>query len=138
MMVIDGTGCVLGRLASHVAKELSKNEKIVIVNAEKIVIIGKPEDITSKYKQRLGLRDIAKPIKSPKYPKRPDLFVKRTIRGMIPYRTRKGRNIYRNVIAYLGVPKEFEGKGVKIAEMKRTDVKFMTIEKLCKKLGWNG
>lgn len=136
MQVIDGTDCVLGRLAAHVAKELLKGEKIVIVNAEKIVIIGRPDDIIAKYKQRIGLRDIAKPVKSPKYPKRPDLFVKRTIRGMIPYRTRKGRNIYRNVVAYMGVPKEFDGKGVKVAEMKSANVKYMTIEKVCKKLGW--
>lgn len=136
MQVIDGTDCVLGRLAAHVAKELLKGEKIVIVNAEKIVIIGRPDDIIAKYKQRIGLRDIAKPVKSPKYPKRPDLFVKRTIRGMIPYRTRKGRNIYRNVVAYMGVPKEFDGKGVKVAEMKSANVKYMTVEKVCKKLGW--
>lgn len=137
MKVIDGTNCVLGRLASHVAKELLKGEEITIVNAEKIVVIGGPKDIMTKYKQRLGLHDIAKPVKSPHYPKRPDLFVKRTIRGMIPYRTRRGRIIYRKVIAYMGTPKEFEGKAVKIKEVKmKTDVKYLTVEKICKKLGW--
>ena len=37
----------------------------------------------------------------------------------------------------MGTPKEFEGKAVKIKEVEmKNDVKYLTVEKICKKLGW--
>jgi len=137
MIVIDGEGCILGRLSAYVAKELTKGETVVVVNAEKIIVTGNMKDIVAKYTQRIGLRDIAKPVKSPHYPKRPDLFVKRTVRGMIPYRTRRGREMYRKMRTYMGVPKEYKDtKAIKVGERKSDTARVITVEKICKELGW--
>ena len=38
MMIIDGEGCVLGRLASITSKNLLEGEEVVILNAEKIML----------------------------------------------------------------------------------------------------
>ena len=38
-MIIDGEGCVLGRLASVTSKNLLEGEEVVILNAEKIMIL---------------------------------------------------------------------------------------------------
>ena len=136
MKVIDGENCVLGRLSSKVAKDLMNGEEVRIVNADKIIVLGSYGAIMAKYKMRRGLRDPAKPIKSPKLPRRPDLFVKRTVRGMLPMKSARGREAHRRILAYIGVPKEFEGKGIKIAENKDVYKKMMTIDKICKELGW--
>ena len=44
MMIIDGEGCVLGRLASVTSKNLLEGEEVVILNAEKIMLTGKEKD----------------------------------------------------------------------------------------------
>ena len=140
MLIIDGENCVLGRMSAKVAKELIKGETVRIVNADKIIITGSPKATIAKYRQRIKLHDPAKPEKSRKTPRRPDLFVKRIIRGMIPYKSRNGLAAYRRLMVYIGIPKEFEGKTVKIAESKSitTDYKYIKIDELCKNLGWKG
>lgn len=138
MLIVDGENCILGRLGSIVAKELLKGEEVRIINAEKIVILGNPVSIVKRYRKKLGVRDIAKPSKSFKFPKRPDMLVKRTIRGMLPYRRKRGADAYRRVKTYIGIPPEFEGKGKKIAELKDEHKKKIVVLELCKKLGWRG
>jgi len=140
MIIIDGENNVMGRLGAKTAKELLKGKEVRIVNAEKIIITGKPKNIIEKYEQRRQLRDPAKPEKSRKTPRRPDLFVKRVIRGMLPYKSKKGQEAYRRLKVFIGTPKEYEGKAVKISESKSTtsDYNYITIEELCKKLGWKG
>ena len=44
----------------------------------------------------------------PKYPRRPDDIFRRTVRGMIPYKKPKGREAFKGLKVYVGVPKEFE------------------------------
>jgi large subunit ribosomal protein L13 len=137
MLVIDGENCILGRLASEVAKKALNGETIKIVNAEKILITGNPKMIIEEHRARLGLRDVANPEKSPKFPRRPDLFVKRVIRGMLPRKTERGRDALKRIFVYLGVPEGFENIS-KIAEAKELRTKAITVDELCKALGWKG
>lgn len=99
----------MGRLASVVSKKLLEGEEIVVLNAEKIVITGSKEWAYIKYKQRLDRASISNPRRmGPKYPRRPDDIFRRTVRGMLPYRKTKGREAYKNLQAYVGVPREFQ------------------------------
>lgn len=59
--LIDGTDKVLGRLASQAAKLLLNENNVVVVNAERVVITGHERDLTTKYKQRIELKDKANP-----------------------------------------------------------------------------
>ena len=43
----------------------------------------------------------------PFYPRRPDHIVKRTIRGMLPYKRQRGVAAYKAIRTYVGVPHEF-------------------------------
>ncbi len=141
MIIIDAEKNILGRMASKAAKELLKGEEeVVIVNAEKAIITGSPEKTVEKYKGRMKLRDPANPKRSRKNSRRPDLFVKRIIRGMIPYKSRNGTQAYRRLKVYMNVPKEYEGKAEKISESKSitSDYKYIEVGKLCKRLGWKG
>ena len=110
-MIIDGEGLVLGRLASIVSKKLLEGEEITILNAEKIIISGTKDWAYAKYKQRIDRASISNPRRmGPKYPRRPDDIFRRTVRGMIPYKKPTGRDAFKSLKVYLGVPQEFEGQ----------------------------
>jgi large subunit ribosomal protein L13 len=102
--IIDATGAIMGRLASHVAKRLLEGESIVIVNAEKAIISGSRESILENYKQK---RDRGTQRFGPYFPRLPHMIVKRSVRGMIPYQTPKGREAFRNLRVELGVPSKY-------------------------------
>ena len=131
--IIDASGAILGRLSTFTAKRLLKGEEIAVVNSEKAIISGKKSSIKNRYKQK---RELGTYRKGPFYPRMPDMIVKRTIRGMIPYQTPHGRTAFKRLKCYIGVPKEFEGKkfeSIKSAEKQPVD--FVTIEELSKSLG---
>ena len=110
-MIIDGEGLILGRLASVVSKKLLDGEEIAILNAEKIIISGTKDWAYAKYKQRIDRASISNPRRmGPKYPRRPDDIFRRTVRGMLPYKQAKGREAYKLLKVYLGIPQEFQGQ----------------------------
>jgi large subunit ribosomal protein L13 len=113
MMIINGEGHILGRLASVVSKQLLEGEEIVVLNAEKIMLTGNKDWAYAKYKQRVDRASISNPRDlGPKYPRRPDDIFRRTVRGMIPYRKAHGRAAYKNLKVNVGIPKELEGQEV--------------------------
>jgi large subunit ribosomal protein L13 len=131
--IIDASGATLGRLSTNAAKRLIKGEELAVINSEKAIISGKKHTIKESYKQK---RELGTYRKGPFYPRMPDQIVKRTIRGMIPYQTPHGRNAFKRLKCYIGIPKEFEGKKFeKIAEAKKQPVDFITIEELSRFLG---
>ncbi len=108
-MIINGEGHILGRLASIVTKKLLEGEEIVVLNADKIIITGSKEWAYKKYKQRIDRSSISNPRRmGPKYPRRPDDIFRRTVRGMLPYKKAKGREAFKRLRAYVGVPREYK------------------------------
>jgi len=131
--IIDASGALLGRLSTNAAKRLLKGEEIAIVNSEKAIISGKKSSIKNRYKKK---REIGTYRKGPFYPKMPDQIVKRTIRGMIPYQTSHGRNAFKRLKCYIGVPREFQGqKFENIKEAEKQPIDYVTIEELSRSLG---
>jgi large subunit ribosomal protein L13 len=100
-MNIDGTNAVLGRLATAVAKKLMEGEAVSIVHADKIIITGNPSATIKKYHKR---REIGSPHHGPFFPKTPEGIVRRAIRGMMPYKTKKGRAAFKKLRIYSGKP----------------------------------
>ena len=101
--VIDASNHVLGRLASVIAKRLLNGEKIVVVNAEKAIITGDRDMVFKRYKEKY---DRGSKEKGPYFPRHPEKIFKRTVRGMLPWKTRRGREAYRRLRVFMGVPKE--------------------------------
>jgi large subunit ribosomal protein L13 len=124
-MIIDGEGLIMGRLASIVSKMLLNGEKVVILNAEKILISGTKEWAYARYKQRVDRASISNPRKmGPKYPRRPDDIFRRTVRGMLPYRKTSGREAFKGLKVFVGIPQEFEGAEVfKVEEAQPKNIK---------------
>jgi len=104
-IIIDGENAVLGRLASFAAKKSLGGEEIAIVNADKVIITGNRTPILEKYlwKKSLGGSGLSGPfIKAT-----PEKIVKRTVRGMLPYKQARGRAALKRVKCYTGIPQEF-------------------------------
>ncbi len=135
-MLIDATNLIVGRLASYAAKRALKGEKIDIINAEHAVITGSKKNILTHYlrKMRRG-----HPYAGPFFEKRPDYFMKRTIRGMLPYKQEKGRLAFKRIMCYIGVPPEFKDKKtetVDTAHVHQTkNLKYIAVKELTYLLG---
>ncbi|EMR74414.1 LSU ribosomal protein L13P [Thermoplasmatales archaeon SCGC AB-539-N05] len=131
--IIDADGLILGRLSTHAAKRLLKDEEVAVVNSEKALITGKKASIKRNYMQK---REVGTYRKGPFFHRMPDKIVKRTIRGMLPYQTPHGRSAFKRLKCYIGIPKEFEGKKFEVVEkVKNKSARYMTIEELSKFLG---
>jgi large subunit ribosomal protein L13 len=134
VVIINAEGAVLGRLATDVAKRLLKGETVVIVNAERAVITGRREDILEHYKHK---RDLGGARMGPLYPRMPHLMVRRTVRGMLPFKTPHGREAYRKLKVHISVPAELKGKELKVVKeaMKPPTHGSMTVGEVSKLLG---
>ena len=106
MAVIDGKDLILGRLASVIAQRILLGERIDVVNCENVVISGEKRMNIGKFKHK---REIGTPSTGPYYPKRPHMIVKRTVRGMVPYKQDKGKNAFKLLRCYIGIPAQFQG-----------------------------
>lgn len=106
MAVIDAREQVLGRLCTHVAKRLLNGEEITIVNAEKAKVSGSRAQLLQHYAQR---RNRGKNMSGPNYPRSADMIFKRTVRGMLDYRKTTGKEAYKRLKVFVGVPSELSG-----------------------------
>ena len=113
MKIINAEDMIVGRLATKVAKMLLLGETIVIVNSEKAVMTGTKEMVFAKFKQS---RERGIPLNGPYYPRRPEMILKRSIRGMLPYKQEKGNSAFKRLRCYISVPFEFEGKDFEVID----------------------
>lgn len=111
--VFDADGLVLGRLASTVADLLLKSaragnsDKVVIVNSEKAVVSGKSTSVFATYHTKYELNHARK---GPFFPRMPDMILKRSVRGMLPYQAKSsGRRALRNLRVEIGCPSHLSG-----------------------------
>lgn len=135
---MDATDAILGRLSTKVAKYLLEGKKVNIINCEKAVISGKKQSIVSEYKKKYEIHTASNPRRGPFHQKRPDRLVRRTIRGMLPYKKSSGRTAYSRLRVYIGIPEAFKEKEyIKSASnADKLNCKFLSIGDLCRELGW--
>jgi large subunit ribosomal protein L13 len=135
-MIIDAKNLILGRLASFAAKNALLGENIEIINCENAIITGNKKKTLKTYKERLhrGSR-----TRGPFTYRRADMFVKRTIRGMLSYKKENGKRALKRIKCYVGIPDQFKDK--KIEELKKMDisklsvVKYINVKEICNMLG---
>ena len=135
--VVNGEGLILGRMCSKVAKRLLNGEQIIIVNAEKIIISGKRK---SKVAEAHKFLEVGAPDRGPFHSRRPDRIVRKTVRGMVPWKQPKGKVAYKRLKVYLGVPLELKDQTMETIEQanaaKLTGPHF-TLGELAVAIGWN-
>jgi large subunit ribosomal protein L13 len=78
------------------------------------------------------------PLIGPYYPRMPERIVKRTIRGMIPYKKPRGKEAFARIKCYAGIPDDFKSeKLVTFNHMnaEKTNAKYVSIEEVSKHFG---
>ncbi|GAA5261716.1 50S ribosomal protein L13 [Methanocalculus sp.] len=134
--IINAENLLLGRLASIVAKRARNGEEIAIVNAEKAILSGSRAEILQKYHQRRVRGSVEG---GPFFPRRPDDIMKRSIRGMIGYKTGPGADAFRRVKTYVGVPEEFAGMEMEVLEEahrnRLSKPRYVTLQTISQNLG---
>lgn len=136
MTVIDANGLIMGRLASIVAKRLLAGERIDIINAENAVVSGDRYAIFADYRHST---ERGRPEYGPYFPKRPERILKRTVRGMLPYKRQRGRDAMAHLKVYVGVPAELKNakaETIEAASMTRlSSPKYVKLGEIGKNLG---
>ncbi len=133
-MNIDAKGLILGRLGTVVAKKALLGEQINIYNCNEVVITGEKKRIFNDYKRK---REMGTHSTGPFQPKVSFKFVKRSIRGMLPYKKSKGREALDRIKCFNGMPEE----GVKMETIDNAHIdntlvsKFINVKELCKLMG---
>lgn len=127
-IIINAENSSIGRIASYAAKKSLLGNKINIVNVEKAVITGRKDTALREYsiKRKRG-GDIQR---GPFFPSSPERIMKRTIRGMLAYKQKRGKDALNRIKCYEGIP-----ENMKNGDMERLEVKEgLTLGKLSKLL----
>lgn len=135
-MIIDATDLVAGRLASFAAKQAMMGNNVDIINSEKAIISGKKSNTFDQY---LELMKKGTPVKGPFLSRMPHRLLKRMVRGMLPYKKPRGKDAYKKIMCYVGVPEKFEGKKAMTVEdahvSKLPTLKYVDLKTLSRRLG---
>ncbi|XP_065350857.1 large ribosomal subunit protein uL13 [Cloeon dipterum] len=107
-IVIDGKGHLLGRLAAVVAKTILQGNKVVVVHAEQLNISGNFFRAKLKYLAFLRKRCNVNPARGPFHFRAPNKIFWRTVRGMLPHKTERGKDALRRLKTYDGCPPPYD------------------------------
>ena len=133
-VVVDARDCIMGRVASQVAERALDGERVAVVNAERAVITGREGDVKGTFQKRRELGS----DRGPAYPRRPDRILKRSIRGMLPYKKPRGREALENVRVYVGNPNDADAEVLPDTSLDRlSNIKFVSLGDVSESLGAN-
>ncbi|MDD3791594.1 MAG: 50S ribosomal protein L13 [Candidatus Bathyarchaeota archaeon] len=134
--LVNAEDQIIGRMCSKVAKLLLNGEEVVILNAEKAVFSGKKKNKISEAKEFL---DVGAPERGPFHYRRPDRYLRKTVRGMVPFKQPKGKSAYKRLKVFMGIPEEYKNKNMisfddaQVANLKGPH---FTLAELAKEIGW--
>ncbi|MBI2005376.1 MAG: 50S ribosomal protein L13 [Candidatus Aenigmarchaeota archaeon] len=135
MKIYDVENQILGRICTFIAKDLLKDEDVVVINAEKSVLAGNPRWKKEHYQEKIKRGD---PHKGPFFPRYPDDIFRRTVRGMLPWHQAKGRKAFKKLKVFTGAPEEFknkQGEKLKIADASKLRTTYTTLGDLSVSIG---
>ncbi|MFH0848737.1 MAG: 50S ribosomal protein L13 [archaeon] len=136
--VIDASNQILGRVASAAAKRALNGERVVVVNVEKAVISGRKLRTLEDVKIMLGTRTHQSQERAPRHPRKPDLYARRVVRGMLPWKKPSGKVAFRKVHVHMGVPEEYMSKEmhrIAGADASKLHCSYITLAELSREIG---
>ncbi|XP_013789669.1 60S ribosomal protein L13a-like [Limulus polyphemus] len=141
-IVIDGRGHLLGRLAAVVAKTLLIGQRVVVVRCEGINISGSFFRNKLKYLAFLRKRCNVNPKRGPFHFRAPSKILLRTIRGMVPHKTKRGEAALSRLKTFEGIPPPYDKRkkvvipsALRVMRL-RPGRKFCTVGRLSHEVGW--
>ncbi|KAI7869870.1 60S ribosomal protein L16 [Spinellus fusiger] len=142
VVVIDGKGHLLGRLASIVAKQALNGQKVVIVRCEELNVSGEFFRNKLKYHAYLNKRCVVNPRRGPFHFRAPSRILYKAIRGMVPHKTARGAAALDRIKVFEGVPPPYDRtKRMVIPDALRVlrlkpGRKFTTLGRISHEVGW--
>jgi len=142
VVVIDGKGHLLGRLASTVAKQLLNGQKIVVVRCEDLNISG--EFFRSKLKYHAYLRKATRfnKTRGPFHFRAPSRIFYKAVRGMIAHKTPRGMAALERLKVFEGVPPPYDTtkrmvvpQALRVLRLK-PGRKYCSVGRLSHEVGW--
>ncbi len=140
-LVVNGAGCIAGRVCSHVSKLLLKGNRVTIVNAEKAMLSGQRNRTIQLYKEHLEINSATNPIHGPFHPRRPDRILTKMVRGMMPKRKASGIEAFKRLRVYISIPDQLKNSTMESFEDSKITKPvsyYITIGDLAKEIGWSG
>ncbi len=141
LIIADAEGKIAGRLASRVAKFLLSGCRVIVLNSEKALISGNKHSILNEQRLALEIGSIINPKHGPIHPRKPDRILSRMVRGMLPRTKTSGKDAYRRLRVYIGVPPEYSSlarQEIEDAKPKRAKAYYTEVGWLAQEIGWKG
>jgi large subunit ribosomal protein L13 len=83
---------------------------------------------------------VGAPMRGPYHYRRPDRLVRKTVRGMLPRRKPRGKQAFKRLRVYIGIPDDLKGKGAETlseARAEKLTCPRMTLGEFAREIGWN-
>merc|ERR1712150_418117 len=142
VILIDGSGHLMGRLASVIAKQIMGGQKVVVVRCDKICISGNFYRNKLKVLEYLRKRMNTKPSRGPYHFRAPSKCLFKVVRGMIPHKTKRGMEALNRLKVYDGIPNPYDRQkrmvvpsALRVLKLK-PGRKFCEVGRLSHETGW--
>ncbi len=143
----DASNKILGRFCSQIAKKALLGEYIIIVNAKDAIISGTKRNIHERHLAKLNISTATNPRRGPFHERRPDTFMRRVIKQMLPRKKLRGKEALKRVHVYISdIPERFKTRYQNLvptneifdADKQRLSFynKYITLDNLCQRIGW--
>ena len=140
--VIDGKGHIMGRLASHVAKQLLSGHRIVVVRCERLTLSGSVARNKLKFREYINKSILTNPRHAHRHFRSPSRIFYKAVRGMMPRKTLRGEYALARLKVFEGVPHPYDTKkrmvvtdALKLVKMKQYSP-CCQLRDLCTRVGW--
>jgi large subunit ribosomal protein L13Ae len=142
-VIIDGRAHLMGRLASIVAKQLMRGQRVVVVRCEALNISGSLFRNNLKYQDFLNKSCNSNPRKMFKHFRSPSRMFWRVLRGMTPHKAPIGKAALQRLKVFEGIPYPYDQKkrmvvpqALRVIRLKPMS-NFCVLGDLASMVGWN-
>ena len=100
---------------------------------------GSRANILKENELRLEITSRVHPKHGPFHPRRPDTYIEKMVRGMLPYKKPKGNAAKKRLRVYISIPEKYqkaEHKTIETALAPKSLSYYTTIGELCSSMGW--
>jgi large subunit ribosomal protein L13 len=84
--------------------------------------------------------EVGAPRRGPFHYRRPDRIVRKTVRGMVPYKQPKGKQAYKRLKVFIGIPAELKDHKMETladAKAEKLTCPYFTVGEFAREIGWN-
>jgi large subunit ribosomal protein L13Ae len=141
-IIIDGRGHLVGRLASKIAHELLCGQRVVVVRCEELNLSGSLFRNKLNYAEFLHKANNTNPRRNFKHYRTPSRMFWRSLRGMMPHKSPRGKAALARLKVFEGIPFPYDQKkrmvvpeALKVLRLK-THRKFCQLGELATHIGW--